>query len=69
MVTWQALVNFKMMHKDACAEAELPRGPFDLLMGSDIVWGGDPENHTALCRTVPFFKFESVRETCKNNYE
>ena len=35
-----------------CTTEELPIGPFDLVLGSDIVWGSDDENHEALCATI-----------------
>jgi hypothetical protein len=35
-----------------CDIAALPPGPFDLILGSDIVWADDDDNHAALCASV-----------------
>lgn len=35
-----------------CASHALPSSPFNLILGSDIVWADDDDNHLALCATI-----------------
>ena len=35
-----------------CESSELPEGPWDLVLGSDLVWGSCPEEHESLSHTL-----------------
>ena len=35
-----------------CEPSALPAGPFDWVLGSDVTWGSDHDNHASLCTTL-----------------